>query len=115
MSRSANSSNKQAEATGYSQSFSFEEALRNAIEFLPAVPEIPTEPVERIKLWKPGWSAAVSLDSIEYLCVFAASLQCLSGFANHPEAASGNPVFVFVIYGFTSNTLPAPVPPTSGK
>jgi len=54
MSRSANSSNKKTEAIGYSLSFSFEEALRNAVESLPPLPEVPTDPTERIKVMEMG-------------------------------------------------------------
>jgi hypothetical protein len=54
MSRSPYSNSKKAEATGFSQSFSFEEALRNAIESLPALPGIPTDPMERIKVMETG-------------------------------------------------------------
>jgi hypothetical protein len=54
MSRSAHSRNKKAEGTGYSQPYSFEEALRNAIESLSALPEVSTEQVERIKVMEVG-------------------------------------------------------------
>jgi len=54
MARSAHSSSKKAEATGYSQAFSFEEALRNAIESLPAVPTPHPDYIKRIKVVETG-------------------------------------------------------------
>ena len=54
MARSPHSTSKKAEAVGYSQAFSFEEALRNAIESLPAVPTPHPDSVDRIKVVETG-------------------------------------------------------------